>query len=56
MQSALQKNVIASVLASQQRPAGVPWQFRLLARISILRDLPAKLIAFGPRRVRLHER
>jgi 2-polyprenyl-6-methoxyphenol hydroxylase-like FAD-dependent oxidoreductase len=55
MQAALQKNLIASVLASQQRFTSVPWQLRLLMRIPILRDLPAQLIAFGPRRVRLHE-
>lgn len=55
MQAALQKNVIASVLASQQRLTGVPWQLRLLTHIPILRDLPAQLIAFGPRRVRLRE-
>ena len=53
MQSALQKNVIARVLAANERPKGVPWQMRLLARIPLLRDLPAKMIAFGPRRVHL---
>ena len=53
MQSALQKNVIASVLAAKERPRGVPWQLRLLTRIPFLRDLPPKMIAFGPRRVHL---
>lgn len=53
MQSALQKNVIAGVLTAQQRPTGVPWPIRLLTRIPILRDIPGRLIAFGPRRVRL---
>jgi len=35
----------------------VPWQFRfrLFFRIPILRDLPARMIAFGARRVRLNE-
>jgi hypothetical protein len=33
----------------------VPWQFRLFSRIPVVRDLPARLIAFGVRRVRLRE-
>ena len=33
----------------------VPWQFRLFFRIPILRDLPARMIAFGIRRVHLTE-
>jgi 2-polyprenyl-6-methoxyphenol hydroxylase-like FAD-dependent oxidoreductase len=52
MQSTLQKNVIASVLAAKKRPKGVPWQMRLLSRIPFLRDFPARMIAFGPSRVR----
>lgn len=55
MQAAVQKNVIADFFASGQRPRGVPWQIRLLTRIPILRDLPPKLIAFGPRRVRIQD-
>ena len=54
LQSFFQKNLVANVLTSQQ-PARVPWQLRALVRIPVLRDLPAKLIAFGPRRVRLLE-
>ena len=53
MQSVMQNNLIAKALASQG-PARVPWTMRALLRIPILRDLPARLIAFGPRRVRLH--
>jgi 2-polyprenyl-6-methoxyphenol hydroxylase-like FAD-dependent oxidoreductase len=52
LQSLFQKNVLANVLDSQH-PARVPWQLRALVRIPVLRDLPARLIAFGPRRVRL---
>jgi hypothetical protein len=37
------------------RPATVPWQFRLLVKIPFLRDIPSRLIAFGPRRVRLRD-
>ncbi len=54
LQSLFQKNLVANVLASQQ-PARVPWQLRALVHIPVLRDLPGKLIAFGPRRVRLVE-
>ena len=53
MQSVMQNNLIAKALASQG-PARVPWTMRALLRIPILRDLPTRLIAFGPRRVRLH--
>jgi len=53
MQATLQKNVIANVLASTQRPTKAPWQLRLLLKIPFLRDLPSKMIAFGPRRVHL---
>jgi 2-polyprenyl-6-methoxyphenol hydroxylase-like FAD-dependent oxidoreductase len=52
MQSIMQNNLLAKTLNSQG-PARVPWQMRLLVRIPILRDLPSRLIAFGPRRVRL---
>jgi 2-polyprenyl-6-methoxyphenol hydroxylase-like FAD-dependent oxidoreductase len=52
MQSIMQNNLLAKALNSQV-PARVPWQMRLLVRIPILRDVPSRLIAFGPRRVRL---
>jgi hypothetical protein len=52
MQSIMQNNLLAKALTSQG-PARVPWQMRLLVRIPILRDVPSRLIAFGPRRVRL---
>ena len=54
MQSVMQNNLIAKALAAQG-PARVPWAMRTLLRIPILRDLLAKLIAFGPRRVCLRE-
>lgn len=52
MQDWFQKNLIAEVLTAKQ-PASPPWQLRLLTRLPLLRDLPAHLIAFGARRVRL---
>ncbi len=54
MQSFMQKNLIGGALRAQTAMT-VPWQFRLFFRIPILRDLPARMIAFGARRVRLTE-
>jgi len=54
MQSVMQDNLMVRALQST-RPATVPWQLKLLTKIPILRDIPSRLIAFGPRRVRLHE-
>ena len=53
-QSFIQKRFLAGVLSTQQ-VGNVPWAARAFFRIPILRDLPARLIAFGPRRVRLRE-
>jgi len=53
-QSFLQQRLIAGVLQSRQ-VSNVPWQLRLLTRVPIVRDLPPRMIAFGPRRVRLNE-
>jgi 2-polyprenyl-6-methoxyphenol hydroxylase-like FAD-dependent oxidoreductase len=54
MQSVMQNNLLAKALASQG-PVRVPWIMRVLVRIPILRDLPSRLMAFGPRRVRILE-
>ena len=54
MQSAMQNNLIIRALQSTG-PATVPWQLKLLLKIPILRDIPSRLIAFGPRRVRVQE-
>jgi 2-polyprenyl-6-methoxyphenol hydroxylase-like FAD-dependent oxidoreductase len=51
-QAIAQKRIIAAVLRSQQRPS-IPWFVRLLARLPIIRSVPARLVAFGPRRVRV---
>src|SRR5215472_2507448 len=51
-QTAMQNRLIAPALSSQG-PARVPWIARALLRIPILRDVPGRLIAFGPRRVHL---
>lgn len=52
MQDYFQKSLIANVLTSRQ-PASPPWQLRVLTAIPLLRNLPAYLVAFGARRVRL---
>ena len=53
-QSFLQNRLVASVLVSQQ-VGNIPWQLRLLTKIPVLRDLPPRMIAFGPKRVRLQQ-
>jgi len=53
-QSFMQTRLIAAVLMSDQ-VSNVPWQLRLLTKIPVLRDLPPRMIGFGPKRVRLEE-
>jgi 2-polyprenyl-6-methoxyphenol hydroxylase-like FAD-dependent oxidoreductase len=50
-QSFIQKRVIATAL-DESAPFRLPLVLRLLLRFPYLRNLPARLIAFGPRRVR----
>jgi len=52
MQSAMQTRMIAGAL---QAPGAfkVPWQMRVFFKIPLLRDIPARLMAFGVKRVRL---
>jgi len=40
---------------TSQKPVRVPWQLRALVHIPVVRDLPGRLIAFGPLRVHLLE-
>ena len=54
LQSAVQRRVIATVLQSKG-PQTIPWFVRLFFRIPVLRDIPARIIAFGVRRVRLQD-
>jgi hypothetical protein len=51
-QSFLQRRIIAGALNTAQA-GNVPWQLRWFSKIPIVRDIPPRLIAFGPRRVRL---
>ncbi|MFZ0635965.1 MAG: FAD-dependent oxidoreductase [Candidatus Acidiferrales bacterium] len=54
MQSFLQKRLIGSALKSSG-PLQIPRYVRLLFRVPLLRDLPARLIAFGIKRVRVKD-
>jgi 2-polyprenyl-6-methoxyphenol hydroxylase-like FAD-dependent oxidoreductase len=53
-QSLMQKNLIARVLQSQE-DRKIPWQLRWIMATPVLRDLPPRMIAFGPKRVRLED-
>jgi len=53
-QTFMQTKIIASALQLQQA-RNIPWQLRLLSKIPVIRDLPPRMIAFGPKRVRLEE-
>jgi len=53
-QSFLQNRLIATVLLSEQ-VGTVPWQLRLMTKIPVIRDLPPRMIGFGPKRVRLEQ-
>jgi 2-polyprenyl-6-methoxyphenol hydroxylase-like FAD-dependent oxidoreductase len=54
IQSTLQTRMIASAL-QVQGTLRIPWFVRAFFRIPVLRDIPARLLAFGVRRVRLQE-
>ena len=53
-QSAMQNRILASVLRSQTVPR-IPWFVRAFFAIPFLRDIPARIVAFGVRRVRVSE-
>jgi 2-polyprenyl-6-methoxyphenol hydroxylase-like FAD-dependent oxidoreductase len=54
LQTQLQRRLIARALHSG-KPFQLPLPLRLMLWLPWLRDLPARLIAFGPRRVHLKE-
>ncbi len=53
-QSALQNRILASVLQAQT-PIKLPWFVRTFFATPLLRDIPARVLAFGVTRVRLKE-
>jgi 2-polyprenyl-6-methoxyphenol hydroxylase-like FAD-dependent oxidoreductase len=55
VQSFIQKTVIANVLESQET-IRIPRFVRLLSRMPFVRDVPARLIGFGVRRVRVADK
>jgi 2-polyprenyl-6-methoxyphenol hydroxylase-like FAD-dependent oxidoreductase len=55
-QSAVQKRVLANVLQSQTPDAfKIPWGVRAFFATPVIRDIPARVLAFGVTRVRLHD-
>lgn len=54
LQNAIQRGVVKNVLASDKPPAA-PLLLRVMLRVPLLRTVPARLIAFGPRTVRMKE-
>ena len=54
IQSTLQTRMIASALQNQSSLT-VPWWLRLYFKIPVLRDTPARILAFGVTKVRLEE-
>ena len=54
IQSAMQTRFIGSALQTQGT-LRIPWALRLFFKIPVLRDIPARVLAFGVRRVRLEE-
>ncbi|HYA97958.1 MAG TPA: FAD-dependent oxidoreductase [Methylomirabilota bacterium] len=54
MQSLMQERLIAPALSSE-KALDVPWVVRALLRIPMLKNLPSRMIAYGPRRVHLQE-
>jgi 2-polyprenyl-6-methoxyphenol hydroxylase-like FAD-dependent oxidoreductase len=51
-QTQMQKRVVAAALKSD-KPLQIPWFVRLMLHVPIIRDLPARVLAFGVRRVRV---
>jgi 2-polyprenyl-6-methoxyphenol hydroxylase-like FAD-dependent oxidoreductase len=51
-QGFMQQKVVKTALA-QDRPFKVPLLLRIISKLPLLRNIPARLVAFGPRRVRV---
>jgi 2-polyprenyl-6-methoxyphenol hydroxylase-like FAD-dependent oxidoreductase len=52
-QRVMQERVVGETLRHKERQFVPPWPLRLLLKIPYLRDLPARMLAFGPRPYRL---
>jgi 2-polyprenyl-6-methoxyphenol hydroxylase-like FAD-dependent oxidoreductase len=53
-QGMIQDRIVKSAL-DKDRPFRLPWTVRLLLKLPILRDLPAKMLAFGIHRARIQD-
>ena len=53
-QGIVQDRVVKTSL-NRDRPFRLPWLARLLLKLPVVRNLPAKLIAFGIRRARIQD-
>ena len=54
-QSAVQNRILANVLQSQTASFKIPWVVRAFFATPLIRDIPARVLAFGVTRVRLRE-
>jgi hypothetical protein len=54
VQSTMQNRILRSVLSARTVPR-IPWFVRAFFAIPLLRDIPARILAFGVRRVRVSE-
>lgn len=54
-QTYIQSFVLARALQANNTPFKVPLLARLLQRLPLIRTLPARLVAFGPRRIRINK-
>lgn len=55
LQSRMQKQILSRVFNSQG-VASIPWPVRLFFRTPLLRDIPARILAFGVKRIRVGKR
>jgi len=54
-QSAVQNRMLANVLESETSTFKIPWAVRAFFATPVIRDIPARVLAFGVTRVRLQE-
>jgi len=54
-QSAMQNRIVANVLQSRTASFNIPWGVRAFFAVPVIRDIPARVLAFGVTRVRLKE-
>jgi len=55
VQKMIQNRILAGVLTSKMTQPSLPLPLRILLKIPVLRSLPARIVAFGIRRVRIRD-